>query len=229
VDYITDTEAQISWTLGNPNDAAWWFYYKPATANTYDSVYVTQASYLLQNLTVNTAYSVYVRTDCGAELSEPTSPKTIRTASCAAIATIPWSDSFDTYTTGSTIFPTCWSNKSTSSSYPYISSTYNSAPGSMYFYASSGYNLALTPSISSIIPVNTLRANFKLKMSSSSYKMSVGIMSDPNDLSTFYEMANISTSSTAWNDYEVNFSTYTGQGTYIAFKVYYLGTYQYKS
>ena len=226
VDYITDTEAQISWTLGNPNDAAWWFYYKPATANTYDSVYVTQASYLLQNLTVNTAYSVYVRTDCGAELSEPTSPKTIRTASCVAIATIPWSDSFDSYGTGSTIFPTCWNNKSTSTSYPYVSTTNNSAPGSMYFYASSGYNLALTPSISSIIPVNTLRANFKLKMSSSSYKMSVGIMSDPNDLSTFYEMANISTSSTVWNDYEVNFSTYTGQGTYIAFKVTYTGTTQ---
>ncbi|MDX9891913.1 MAG: choice-of-anchor J domain-containing protein, partial [Bacteroidales bacterium] len=224
LNYITDTEAQISWTPGNPNDAAWWFYYKPATANTYDSVHVTQASYILQNLTVNTAYSVYVRTDCGAELSEPTSPKTIRTASCAAIATIPWSDSFDSYGTGSTIFPTCWTNKSTSTSYPYVNTTNNSAPGSMYFYATSGYNLALTPSISSTIPVNTLRANFKLKMSSSSYKISVGVMSDPNDLSTFYEMANISTSSTQWNDYEVNFSTYTGQGTYIAFKVYYLGT-----
>ncbi|MFA6199368.1 MAG: choice-of-anchor J domain-containing protein [Bacteroidales bacterium] len=227
VNYITDTEAELTWTPANQGDAPWYFYYKTATATDYDSVLVNANTHLLQNLISNTTYNIYLRTDCVSELSEATNPISITTAPCAAITTLPYTDSFDTYGTGSGTFPTCWINKSTTS-YPYISTTNNSAPGSMYFYAASGYNLAVTPCFDATLPLNTLRANFKLRKTSSAYNISVGVMANPNDISTFYEIENLSPSVTSvWEDFEVSFAPYQGQGRFIAFKVTYSGSSNY--
>ncbi|MDY0363004.1 MAG: choice-of-anchor J domain-containing protein, partial [Desulforegulaceae bacterium] len=229
VNYVTNSEMQISWIPGNVGDASWYLYYKTLAATDYDSVLVTSnTSYTLQTLDTNTTYNIYLKTICATELSEATNIISVTTSPCQSITTIPWSESFDTYSTGTGTFPTCWIKASTNTSYPYISTTNNSAPGSMYFYASSGYNLALTPSIDPTIAINTLRANFKLRKTSASYNISVGVMSNPNDISTFNEIVNLSPSATSvWEDFEVSFAPYQGQGTYIGFKVTYSGSSNY--
>ena len=91
----------------------------------------------------------------------------------------------------------------------------------MYMYAASGaHNYIATPEFDASIPINTLTAFFKLYKGSAAYNITVGVMSDPNDTTTFDSITNLSpTSNSTWQTFGVNFANYTGIGQYIAFKV----------
>ncbi|MFA6201032.1 MAG: choice-of-anchor J domain-containing protein, partial [Bacteroidales bacterium] len=225
---IDTSSALVSWTAGNPSDASWWFYWKPTSSTTYDSLLISSNPYTLTNLTPNTPYDVYVTTDCGTLLSEPSNVFSFRTA-CAPIITLPYTENFDTYGTGSTIFPACWTKITTYSTYPYINTTYSSAPGALYFYTTSGtYNIAATPIFDASIPLNTLMASFKLRKSNATSNITVGVMTDPTDATTFDSITTVSPSTTGvFEQFEVNLSSYTGIGQYVAFKVAYNTTTNY--
>ena len=220
VSNITTNSADINWVSGGNNTTNWWIYWKESTATDYDSVYVTNVlTHTINNLNPNTVYDYYMRTDCSVEFSEPTSINSFRTA-CGIITSVPWTDYFDSYGTGSTVFPPCWTRNTTYSDRPYISSTNFTAPGSMYFYSSSTtYNIAATPQFDITIPINTLQASFMLRKTSAAYELIVGVMTDPAVESTFVPIDTVSPSATStWEAFDVNFSSYTGTGTYIAFK-----------
>ncbi len=217
---ITTNSADINWVAGSQTTNNWWLYWKESSATSYDSVYVSNVlSYSFTNLNPNTVYEYYMITDCSTELSEQTSVYNFRTA-CAIISSVPWSDYFDTYSTGTSVFPNCWTRNTTYADRPYINSTNFTAPGSMYFYSSSTtYNIAATPQFDVSIPINTLQASFMLRKTSAAYELIVGVMTDPAIESTFVPIDTVSPSATStWEAFDVNFSSYTGSGQYIAFK-----------
>ena len=226
VGVITSTTANITWTAGD-NESDWEVVFGEAGTisnpdmETSDNVQTN--SIALSNLTSNTAYDVYVRAICSSDDHSTWMLYSFRTA-CDEISTLPYTDNFDTYGTGTTIYPPCWYKKNTytGGDRPYISATNYSAPGSMYFYTSTSgtYNIAITPLFDASIPINTLQATFMYRASSSTDKLIVGVMTNPTDASTFVPVDTVYPASTAsqWIEKEVAFNEYNGDGQYIAFK-----------
>ena len=232
---LTSTSADISWMAGGM-ESEWEVVYGPSGSITNPesetSEYVYTPSISLTGLTGDTQYDVFVRANCGGTDYSTWMTYSFRTA-CAEITSLPYINSFDTYGTGTTVYPSCWGkiNTYTSADRPYINTTNYSAPGSLYFYtATSGtYNIAIMPAIDASIPVNTLRAKFMYRASSSTDRLVVGVMTNPTDASTFVEVSTISPASTAstWIEKTVDFSSYNGTGRYIAFKNAYTSTSSY--
>ena len=216
------TSVNVTFTPGNANNNSWYVFYKPTTSTTWDSINATSIPVTLSNLNFQTSYDIYVKTDCGnGTYSEASSTITYTTPCDIIITSLPWSENFDSNGTGEGTFPTCWTKINTYSfDYPYINSTNHSSPGSLYFAAGSGtYNIAVTPPFDANIPVNILMAKFYYRNTNSTDKLIVGVMTDPTNPSTFDSITTITAPTTAtWADYEVNFSSYTGTGQYIAFK-----------
>ena len=218
---ITQTTADITWTPGS-TETSWEVLYGESVdfATDVPSTESTN-SISLTGLTPNTLYHVYVRGICDGGDYSTWEEYSFRTE-CGAIATLPFTEDFDTYGTGTTVYPSCWGkiNTYTSGDRPYVNSTHYAGVGSLYFYASSGtYNIAITPQFDAAIPVNTLQATFMYRASSSTDYMIVGVMTDPANANTFVPVDTIhpGSSATAWVEKEVLFNGYNGSGQYIAF------------
>ena len=224
---ITTNTVDLTWTeVGTAT--SWEIEYGPAGfipggADGNVETVTTEPPYTIMGLTASTSYDFYIRANCVSEFSEY-SPVLTVTTPCDALVTLPYEDGFDTYGTGTTVYPTCWGkiNTYTSGDRPYVNSTHYEGVGSLYFYAgtSNTYNIAITPLFDESIPVNTLQATFMYKASSATDRMIVGVMTNPTDASTFVPVDTVLPASTAsaWIEREVNFSQYDGQGQYIAFK-----------
>ena len=220
---ITGVSADIAWQSNEASVTDWWIYWKTQSATAWvDSLNINTNPYTLTGLTANTPYQVKVVNNCGTELSYPMSTLNFRTA-CDAITTLPYTENFDTYGTASNTLPACWNKITTYSTYPYLSTTNHSAPASLYFYATTGsYNIAVASPIDVSIPINTLMATFQMRKGSVTSNLIVGVMTDPTNATTFDSITTVSPSAiTIWEEFEVNFSSYTGTGTYIAFKSQY--------
>lgn len=221
---LTWTTADVSWRPGR-DENEWIVSYGPINYNpNVAGVSQTVSAFpiTLTDLEPGTFYDFYVKAVCdGDETSEWSIKGSFRTE-CLLIDNLPYTESFDTYGTGNTIFPNCWNRNTTYSTtiqYPYISTTSYSAPGALYFYStSSTYNYVTLPEFDETIDVSTLRATFKLYKSSAAYRLKVGVMTDPSDKNTFVEMATLSPSTTStWETFKVDFHHYTGEGHFIAF------------
>ena len=219
---ITQTTADIAFTPALPTDMAWEYVYGPIGSDpaTLTPNALTDTLIQLTGLNHSTGYVVYARTACdGGEYSEWSNMFTFYTL-CTSIATLPYTETFDTYGTGSSAFPLCWEKITTYSNYPYLSTTNHSAPASVYFYASSNnYNIAISPEIDTDInPMNTLEVNFWYRPSNTTSRMIVGVMSDPTDATTFVPVDTAWGTSTTWGEHTIYLSSYTGTGRYVAFK-----------
>jgi len=224
VENLTTTTAEVSWRAGR-DETEWVVAYGPTNFNpnvTGVSQTVNENPFTLTNLEPGTFYDFYVKAVCDAEESSAWSMKGSFRTDCLLIDTLPYTESFDTYGTGTTAFPNCWNRNttySTTTQYPYINTTNFSAPGSLYFYSTSTtYNYVTLPEFDESIDISTLRVNFKLRKTSAAYHLKVGVMTDPNDKNTFVEIARVSPSATStWETFKVDFYSYTGQGHFIAF------------
>jgi hypothetical protein len=139
------------------------------------------------------------------------------------INSLPYSQDFDSYGTGSSAYPTEWTKLNTYTQFnvPYIISTpTHSGSGSLYFNtAQNTYNIAVLPRIDTSIAVNTINLEFEYYRSAASSVLTVGVMTDPTDASTFTPVATvINTSNYNWQHQAIPFLSYTGTGKYIAFK-----------
>ena len=220
---ITVNSATVSWS--NPDGLTdWEVYISETTAPDSNTVgiAVTDTFYNFLGLNANTLYTAYVRTYCAdSSAYSRWAAVTFRTA-CEDInsSTLPYTEDFNTYGTGSASnFPICWHRGyTTSSSYPYISST---GGGSLYFYGSPGtYSYATTEALDNSISLNNLMLSFKLYKGSAAYNIKVGVMEDYEDASTFETIATLSpTATSTWEDFDITFEQYTGTGRYIAFMV----------
>jgi len=228
---ITATTADIAWTAGG-DETEWDVVYGPSGTIDFDNLNPTTVftnSISLTDLTGNTLYDVYVKANCG--FGESTwMPVSFRTA-CVAVSSLPYMDDFDSYGTGTTVYPFCWGKINTYSvDRPYINTTSYSAPGAMYFYAGTAgtYNMAIAPEFDATIPVNTLQVSFMYRASYISDRLVVGVMTNPSDASTFVPVDTVAPTATAtWEEKNVMLTSYTGTGTYIAFKNDYTTTSSY--
>jgi hypothetical protein len=83
----------------------------------------------------------------------------------------------------------------------------------------------IAPPLDSAIPVNTVEVTFWAKCGGPPVTMTVGVMTDPNDATTFVQTA-VLTPTTAWVEYTIRFHAYAGSGRYIAFTHGVTGYYQ---
>ena len=209
VDSLDADYAEISWTE-NGSASSWTVEISDGT-NTETVTAYSNERFGLSNLESNTLYSVTITPDCGDSLNLSASFRT----PCTPVDSLPYTDDFESYTASSTaMMNPCWKTYTSGTyHYPYVSSSYShSGSKSLYFSSSSNYYLAL-PAFDA--PVNTLQLSFWLRYSSS-YSYAVGVMSDPNNLSTFDTVYTGTTSE--WHLVEVPFGGYTGTGRYIAIR-----------
>lgn len=138
-------------------------------------------------------------------------------------------------------FPNCWSRIAYQSGYsgnytyyPYVFTATYSQPWAhggngasstnghcLYFYqtSSSTNECAVLPEISSEYEMNQLQIRFWAAVRSSQGTLNIGIMESPTDASTFTSIQEVNISNTYSNgfmEFTVPFSTYTGNGRYIA-------------
>ena len=198
---LTNESATITWTPDprTPNPSSWDVEYgevgfEPGTGNTAS---VTDTTLTLTDLTPNTAYDVYIRANCGGDVSDP-AVFAFRTL-CNPVATdsLPYVEDFESYGSGAAngISP-CWYKQviGTTTQYPYPSTTAASS-GSIGLYAystSSYYSYAVLPMFEASL--SDLMIEFDLKRGTSSGStyhtmVYVGVMTVADDLSTFDTIA----------------------------------------
>ena len=221
VDNITTNSADISWTSSD-EVSAWVLEYQLAGDNSWTIVNVsTTPEYTLNNLSAASHYTVRVKSDC---TSEESSYQTISFyTACDIITTLPYTENFDNISSGSeSAFPACWSRPIQYSGYPYAVTAYqHSAPASLRFQSlTTTPTTAVTPQFAE--DIHNLQLNFWLKAESttSSGTFEVGVMTDPDDVSTFVGVWTIQPTSTSWIEYTLNFDTtaVSGINKYIAFR-----------
>lgn len=197
----------------------------------------TTNSLTVTGLTASSAYTVEVRSICSATDTSLWSFSHVAHTACGLISTFPYFQSFENDPVGSSnnnIFAYCWgrlNNAATYYGYPYISSssTYAHTGGKgLYWYGSTTtgtygdhYCIILPEVDTTAAATNTLTLSFWAKSSSTSYTpvFKVGVLTDPEDITTFVGIDTITISgNTAWTEYTSTFESYTGQGSYVAIK-----------
>ena len=227
VSSITTTGATLSWTAGGA-ESAWDIYVtddntivpNDETTPTYAGV-TSNTNYPISGLTSGTTYYVYLRSACDATThSDWTMPTSFNTE-CEAIS-LPYSYDFE-----DDELPLCWNTIGTNTGW-ITSSISNTAPqhGSKHFviqtsnYAT-GTQYVVLPEVDASYPLNEYEITFYSKLAGSSTSgrtLSVGVMTDPDDATTFVQIGDVFTPTTDYVQYKVRLNTYTGNGQYIAIK-----------
>ncbi|MBQ9253448.1 MAG: fibronectin type III domain-containing protein [Bacteroidales bacterium] len=216
------TSAVINW-VANEDNAPVNLQYTLATDTEWENATtlnnLSSLTATINNLTPNTPYKVRVQSICnndGEETFSSWKETTFRTA-CAPLqlADIPYQNGFN-----SEEDMLCWSTPITNGIYPTVTS-YNGYEGAGKLQMQAlDMNLAVSPQINTNI--ENLRISFFGRVSSESYEkgtLEVGIMTDPNDLTTFESVAMFEDMGNTYSKYIVNFNntTLSGIGKYIAF------------
>ena len=178
----------------------------------------TDTTGTIYDLEPNTEYFAWVRANCGGTYSSWEAFGSFRTL-CTTIDSLPYAEDFESYTTGTSgTMNTCWTKGTNySTAYPYVSSYNNSKR--LYFYSSASYySYAALPLFSA--PLNTLQISFDLiKYSTYTADLILGVMSNPQDISTFVPIDTIVPQGVAGtiNNYEISLEYYNNLEGCIAF------------
>ena len=222
----------VNWDKGG-NETAWTVVYK-LNNGTEVSATATDTFYTIAGLEPSTAYSLnfHVYANCDANHQSEGVGKTFSfTTPCLPMSNLPYTWDFESNNTGGTStysLPECWSR--ITGSYPYV---YNDSYGygythsgtkCLYSYGSGTSNIAVLSPIDLVAnPLNTLKLSFFARASyyysSYTYKVLVGVMSNPSDASTFETVATFPITSATYKEFSMAFNHYTGQGKYLAMKI----------
>lgn len=220
----TSNTATLTWIAGD-EETNWNVQYKDASASDWSEVIAVEdtPTCTINGLSALTDYQVRVQADCGGSVSSWVTESF--TTSCGSVG-IPYSYDFSDVTIGANgAFPQCWtrindSENSNYNYYPFVTAT-NKV---LKFIASANTNapahqIAVMPEMTANI--NTLRMSFKAYLSSGNTNktLSVGVMTDPNDASTFTKVVDVVVRGTnASTFYPISLEGYHGDGHYLAFK-----------
>ena len=198
----------------------------------------TDTVYYLTGLNHSSGYKVIVNAVCS-DASVTTSVSTNFFTECEFISTFPYTENFDSWATGATGVPNCWNRyyyngySGSTTSHPYASSDEHRSGSNalrMYsyyyfdyydYYEEYEYSASFMPEFS--VPLNGLTMSFWYKAKPyyasnvSNISLAVGISQSTGDTSTFTRLLTIQPTDTAWHEYDLDFSTYTGTGTRITF------------
>ena len=245
----TATTITLNWAAGANDQSAWDIRYKTGSDDyTYVHLdNQTTTNYTITGLNPVTTYNVNVRAYCSEEDQSKwgysTNQNTDLSVSteCAALP-LPYSYGFeDNLNTASPYsssypMPNCWNaiqyqygNYSPYTYYPYVCSTTNNSnygPRTggkfllLYKAPSLTNEIAVLPELDANIKNVQLRFWGRNGNGSSAYpEVLVGVMTDPSKASTFTQIKSVSVSTADYQEYTVDFSSYTGDGIYIAFKL----------
>ena len=248
VSNIANHSVQLSWTAQN-EETAWSVQYKKQGDEEWASVAADANPFVLEGLAAATAYDVRVAAQCGEAVSEYTQPISFITECDAISAFPyeenfdGMSAAAHSYGTPSErALPICWSaiNTCTYSTYKYYPTVYyyssypeyaNSADNALRFYSSyssySNYDpqdqIAILPEMEDISGLR-MKFNARAYANSTSYStyyadFIVGVMTDPQDASTFVPVQTLNPASTTYEPFVVKFNSYEGEGKYIAIKM----------
>ena len=200
--------------------------------------YTTNTSYTATNLSPSTGYTFRVYSIC--DLDDTSFAITLSTyTACGSINTFPYVEQFNSWGTGSNVHaPLCWTYGSDySSSYPYISNSYNHSGtgGAMYMYDGSTAGstnktwFALPELDGSVVSASQIELLFYTYRSTTSYEHPVMVGVGNNStldttvvwIDTVYPVYNV------WTGHEVFLDSYTGTGLYIFFATNVGGSYAY--
>ncbi|MBP5535253.1 MAG: fibronectin type III domain-containing protein [Bacteroidales bacterium] len=229
VDGITTTTACIHWS-DSSTTSQWEYEYDVSgfTFGTGTTGTTTADSVLLTGLMPQTSYTIYVHGDCGGQGSMwvPISFMT----DCLNIShgDLPYIDKFDDYGTGASeqINP-CWTRRygTNTISYPYASTEQAfSGANSLKFYATRTINSYV------ILPyaedsLTTLQLTFRMYGLAANSGLLVGVCDDQDDISTFTLVDSVTVrAANQWDEYEVSFSSYRGNGRHVCITTYNNGT-----
>ena len=219
--------AVLSWTAGG-EESHWNVQYKLASATDWSEVIAVEntPTYTLSGLTPSTAYQVRVQADCGSgDVSNWLANGF--TTYCGPYSA-PYEHDFDSDATGSSAgLPQCWirindAEDPSNNYYPYVrgSNAYSGSNCLMFLrlYNSTALNqMAVLPEMDA--NVNTMQLSFYARLGSGTDQpLSVGVMTNPNDVSTFVKIEDVTITSDEYAQYNVNFDSYEGTGRFIVLK-----------
>ncbi|MEZ5081988.1 MAG: choice-of-anchor J domain-containing protein [Bacteroidales bacterium] len=222
----SSTTAFIGW-VENGSATMWNVEYGPKgfTPTGVPTFSTSQNPHEITGLMPSTVYEFYVQADCGAgDVSYWSGPYEFNTE--CELANVPVIEDFDLMDPPE--LPLCWSGlvESTSIWADVITVNYNfyTEPNSVYLTNSddgTATTLFISPQLNE--PVNSLWVNFfSLGYSP---QVIVGTMSDPLVAATFTEFTTVDLTND-FQEFEIDFSTYSGTDQYIAFKAVYQFSYQ---
>lgn len=237
IDSITPMDVYVSWVPGY-QETQWSVEYRQGTTGAWTTAAASTSStsITLNGLSSNTNYQVRVGAICG----DTTYYGTNSFRMPCGYSAVPFTETFESSPTSSSTtgsaFVDCWvrlNNGTSYGGYPYVSSSsdYNHTPGGnrgLYWYNTTttgsygDYQCIVLPGIDTTDhPMNTLQVRFWARSSSTSYYpvLYVGVLTDPNDITTFVYLDTIEVgNSTAWQEYESTLRRYTGNGRYAAIR-----------
>ena len=232
---ITHSTANITWA-DTFNTTFWTVEYGVGgfAVGTGTSIVAYTTNATLTGLTPNTPYDVYVTPNCS--IGNAISALVTFRTTCALIDSLPWYDDLESYSISSfdDYNPPCYHrlNNGTQRDIPYLSShntSHNHTPdGSQGLYWQTdfsnptfygNYQCIILPSIDTSFDANALQLNFWAKATSSGTPtLKVGVMTDPDNISSFVSVDTVSLTSSVWQEVSTPLSAYTGNGHYVAIK-----------
>ena len=227
-DSATADEVYLSWTDSRNSSATYTIMaYNEISGDSTVASGISGDSYTFTGLAANTPYRFVISSDCGGSTSELTRTVSVRTQ-CAPMAQLPFSEDFESLASGSNSRPFCWTMVHTNGSYPYISTTAHSSTRSLYFYASNSTPLMVaTPLING--NADELHVSFWAYCSNYGI-IEAGLMTDPDNDSTFVPMLTINGNGSTWNEYEFYTDTVSFTGNVcVAFRYRGTGSSSYSS
>ncbi len=141
------------------------------------------------------------------------------------ITSLPYSEDFDSCSTNdSNAYPLGWRRLTTycnsflNTCCPYVTTSMADTTNYLFFMGDdTAYNVAILPKLSDSINLSDLHLTFDYKTRWLSMPFVVGVLSNPNDISTFVAIDSITaTQELVWQNYDVSFSSYQGAGKYVA-------------
>ena len=195
---------------------------------------------VISGLEASSVYNVRVAAWCDPadSLSASDFSNPLATATeCDIISSYPYIANFDELDVSSTTraLPVCWSgiNTTTYETYQKYPTAVQdeiapSAPNALVFY-SYGYSTYDPQDQYAILPQMENISGLRIKLSAAAYAdyygtiydatFSIGVMSDPEDVSTFVEVASFCPTTEDYEQFKASFAEYTGEGQYIAIKM----------
>lgn len=184
-------------------------------------------SVMATGLTPNTRYYAYIQADGGAW----SAPVTFKTSAKVALSLMKFGFE-DTYAEGSVKYPTNIGVYSTAPSRPSIntSTTYaHSGTGNLKYslaFGGSTGGLEIGRDAWAVLPmldtvVQGVEMEFWMRAYSTTYKstqVTIGVMTNPEDLTTFVEVASMTNATATYQRFYTDFLSYTGNGKYIAIR-----------
>ena len=177
-------------------------------------IHIVSNPQFITDLATNTTYSLTAQCDTSTRPCSP--PIEIATSEQHSL---PYCEQFDSYGSCSSCFPSGWYRQFTcNDDQIYTTSSYNYT----LFFRSYYYNQCTMSAVMPDFNIDSIRnasLEIRYRFDNNSCPTYIGIQTDPNDLTTFTPIHQLSNTLNTWHTEQINLSSYNGDGRYIAIQM----------